>query len=360
MIDKIKDVRTQDVIKSLSKSNRDIGDLLNLISPAANDFIEDMAKIAKSLTVHHHGKMVNMFLPLYISDYCENECIYCGFRAGNQLQRVKLESEDIVSNYEEIHKTGIDNILLLTGESHKYSPPEYIALAVKYATSYFSSVTVEVYPMEINEYKLLVENGADGVTVYQETYDRDLYDKVHLKGRKKNYDFRYEAPERAIKAGFKQITIGALYGLGDPYYEAYATAKHLMELKMKYPHIEYSVSFPRIRSAENMQFTPLILKDSEFVKIMLAFRLVFPEVGMVLSTRESKQFRDGLTGICITKLSAGSKTNVGGYSQTSENVGQFEITDKRGLEEITSMIKSKNMEPVFKNWVNPSIGVQNA
>lgn len=360
MIDIIKNITGNDVEKSLKRNNRTLEDLLVLLSPAADHYLEEIAQIARSLTFHHHGKLINLFAPLYISDYCENECIYCGFRSGNKLQRRKLNEEEISQNYHEIKQSGIENILLLTGEAHKVSPPEYIAKAVQSATNYFSSISIEVYPMEIEDYKLMADNGCDGMTVYQETYDQEIYKKVHLKGRKADYNYRYTAPERAILGGMRQITLGALYGLGDPYFEAYHTAQHIMELKKKYPHVEYAVSFPRIRDASNILWDPILLQDTQFVRMMLAFRLVFPEIGMVLSTRESKQLRDGLTGLCITKLSAGSKTDVGGYTMKEDTTGQFSIRDERSVDAVISMIKAKHLEPVFKNWINPTTGVQHA
>lgn len=327
-------------------SNFNADSIYTLLNEQSDIFLEEMAVKAKELTLRHHGRIINLFKPLYISDYCENFCTYCSFRTENSMKRSILCSDEIESNCMKIKEEGIDSIVLLTGESRKYSPPSYIADAVSTASKYFSSIGVEIYPLEKDEYKMLYDAGCDSITIYQETYNKEVYSKVHPKGRKSDYDYRYHAVNRAVEAGFKAATIGALYGLSDPIEEAYNCAVHLQELKRLYPHVEYSVSFPRIKD------NPLVsISDKLFLKILLAFRLIFPDIGITISTRESPHIRDGLAGLCITKMSAGSKTNVGGYKPVEYSHNQFDMSDERTVDEIVSMIRAKNIEPVTRNWI---------
>ncbi|HBD95991.1 MAG: thiamine biosynthesis protein ThiH [Spirochaetes bacterium GWF1_31_7] len=333
--------------KLLQQNHISTESIFELLSPDADNYLEMIAQKASKLTMQYHGKVIHLFSPLYISDYCDNECVYCAFRKGNKSTRSKLNTDEMIENYRIIKSESIDSILLLTGESKKMSPPEYIANAIRNASTFFSSIGIEIYPLDTDDYELLHKAGSDSLTLYQETYDKERYAKVHIKGRKSDFQYRYDAPARAINAGFKQITIGALYGLSDPIVEAYNTALHLQSLMTQYPFIEYSVSFPRIKD------NPIVsIDDVLYLKIILAFRLLFPEVGITMSTREAAHIRDGLTGLCITKLSAGSKTNVGGYGENTHSIDQFAISDHRETDEIIQMIRSKNCEPVMKNWVH--------
>jgi 2-iminoacetate synthase len=344
-------VSHEDIRKSLQKDRLAVSDLLNLLSDRARDHLEAMAQKAHRMTVQYFGRTINLYIPLYISNYCSSECIYCGFNLKNRIRRKKLTLDEIDAQGREIARTGMKHILVLTGESRKVTPLSYIEAAVDVLKRYFPSVSIEMFPMTVGEYRRLKGAGVDGLTLYQEVYDEAVYRKVHLSGEKREYRYRLDAPERGALAGFRMVNIGALFGLGEKRREAFFTALHAKHLEDKYPDTEISISLPRINPAEG-SFVPYDpVDDVSFVQFLTAFRLFLPRAGMPISTRESAAFRDRLIHLGATRFSAGSKTQVGGYREAEKkHTGQFEISDDRDVGEIVAMIREKGYQPVFKDW----------
>lgn len=334
----------------LAKNRLSASDLLVLLAPSAVSQLESMAQKAVKLKEQHFGKTIQIYTPLYLANYCANECIYCGFNCKNQIARKKLTPAEIENEAKAIAASGIQHLLLLTGEAPAQTPVSYLKEAVAICAKYFASVALEVFPMETAEYSELISAGADSLTIYQEVYDAELYPKLHLKGPKSNYLYRLGTPERGAKAGFRAINIGALLGLGDKRKEAFFTALHAEYLEKEFPGIDISLSTPRMRPAEG-GFQPLeIVTDLDLVQFILAFRLFLPRAGMTVSTREGADLRDKLMHLGITRLSAGSKTTVGGYAEEDETTGQFNIEDNRSIEELCTVIRQKGLLPVFKDW----------
>jgi 2-iminoacetate synthase len=341
----------EDVDKSLKKDKLSENDLLNLLSPVAAERIEEMAQLSHKKTVQYFGRTISLYIPLYISNYCSNGCTYCGFHAESKMKRSKLSLAEIEEQAIIISKTGIKHILFLTGESEKATPISYLVEVVKLLKKYFPSISIEIFPMSVEDYSTLKEAGVDGLTVYQEVYDREIYKVVHPYGRKRDYDFRIETPERGAEAGFRLVNIGALFGLGDIASEAFYTAIHAKYLDDKYPNTEIAVSLPRINSAENEFEQEYRLDDQTFVQYLTAFRLFLPRVGINISTRENAEFRDNVLPLGVTRYSAGSKTEVGGYGeQDDDNVPQFDISDTRSVDETVKMIEEKGFQVVKKDW----------
>ncbi len=325
--------------------------LLALLSPAAGLFLEEMAGEAQKLTVQHFGRSMQMYTPMYLSDFCENRCIYCGYQAGNTIPRKTLSLEEAEKEAACIADLGFRHILLLTGESRIKSPVSYIGQCVKLLKQYFSSVSVEVYPLTQAEYEELIEAGVCGLTVYQETYDEATYDRVHLQGPKKNYCNRLDAPERGGAAGMHFLNIGALLGLGNWQTDAFFMGLHALYLQELFPGCEIGVSVPRMRPHEGSFQQVSRVSDTNLVQIITALRLFLPKASIALSTREEKTFRNHLIPLGITMMSASSSTGVGGHTQ-SEGGGlkQFEISDTRTLEEVRQAIRFAGYQPVLKNW----------
>ena len=343
-------VRDSDVRRVLGKDRLREEDFLVLLSPAAAAYLEEMAQKAHRITVQNFGKVIFLYAPLYLADYCVNECLYCSFNATNKFKRRKLTLEELEEEAERIAREGIRHILILTGESRVHTPITYIKDCVGVLKKYFPSISIEVYPMDTHEYKELVDAGVDGLTIYQEVYNQEVYDRVHIKGPKKNYMYRLDAPERGCRAGMRTVNIGALLGLDDWRKEAFFTGLHAKYLQDKYPATEISLSVPRLRPHLGGFQPEHTIGDSELVQIILAFRLFLPRAGITLSTRERPQLRDNLVYLGITRMSAGSSTVVGGYTSNNEGVSQFDVSDERGVKEIRDMISSKGYQPVFKDW----------
>lgn len=311
--------------------------------------LEELARQAQATTRQYFGKAVGLYAPLYLANYCENACVYCGFHAGNKIPRLKLTPEEIDAECRAIAATGIQNILLLTGESRKHTPPEYLQAAVGIAKKHFPNISLEVYPLETAEYHALYEAGVDGVTIYQETYDRPRYAELHPAGKKRDYDYRYNTPARIAEAGLRHIGIGPLLGLTDWQSDIPAAFAHLRNLEKNYPGVEYSLSFPRIQKINEHNYQ--LVSDEDMVRIMCIARLLFPRVGINLSTRESAAFRDNVVPLVVTRMSAGSLTTVGGYvHQEPDKAPQFSINDDRSLTEIKTMLVGKGLDPVFTDW----------
>lgn len=323
-----------------------------LLSPAAEPFLEEMAEKAKAETQKHFGNSVYMFTPLYIANYCENQCVYCGFNCKNKIHRAKLNHDEIESELQAIAKTGLEEVLLLTGESRKMSDLEYIGDAVKLAKKYFKNVGLEIYPLNSDEYAYLHKCGADFVTVFQETYNSDKYETLHLLGHKRIFPYRFTAQERALIGGMRGVAFGALLGLDDFRRDAFATGLHAYFIQRKYPHAEISFSCPRLRPiVNNDKINPKDVHETQLLQIMLAYRLLLPFAGMTISTRESAQFRDNVIGLCATKISAGVSVGIGGRSAEEKGDEQFEISDSRTVDEVYSAIKSKGLQPVMNDYV---------
>ncbi|MCF7908101.1 MAG: 2-iminoacetate synthase ThiH [Candidatus Omnitrophica bacterium] len=329
-------------------------ELTKLLSLEAEKSLEAMAQKAKTLTLQNFGKTISLYTPLYLSNYCENECLYCGFNANNKIPRRKLKIDELKKEAKFIAKTGLQHILILTGESKKLSPLSYIKESVKILNKLFSSISIEIYPLSQTEYKELIAAGVDGLTIYQEVYSQSEYKKLHPAGPKQDYQFRLDAPERAARAGIRTINIGSLLGLAPWRKEAFFMLKHAEYLQNKYPEIEMSISLPRLRPQFNNFQTPYEVSDKNIVQIITAARIFMPRLGITLSTRENSQLRNNLIKLGITKMSAGSTTAVGGHTLEKtyiKNSLQFEISDKRDVSQIKIMLLKEGYQPVLKDWV---------
>lgn len=348
-----------DVKRAINSENCSIEDFKALLSPAAMPFLEDMAKRAKSETSKHFGNTVYMFTPLYIANFCENYCIYCGFNCYNDINRKKLNMDEIEHEMKVIADSGIEEILMLTGESRSMSSIEYIGEACKLARRYFRNVGLEIYPVNSDEYRYLHECGADYVTVFQETYDPVKYETLHLMGHKRVFPYRFEAQERAIMGGMRGVGISALLGLADFRKDALATALHAYYLQRKYPHVEYSLSCPRLRPIiNNEKINPLDVHEKELCQVLCAYRIFLPYIGITVSSREQKHFRDGIVKIAATKVSAGVSTGIGDHESKyngleDEDAGdeQFEISDARSFDEMYGDMSSEGLQPVLNDYV---------
>ena len=344
-------VTSEDVEKSIGKEKPGVYDILNMLSPAAEMYIEQMAERSHSLTLQYFGGTISLYIPLYISNYCSNGCIYCGFSSINRIPRKMLTLDEIETEAMSIKKTGIKHLLVLTGEAEDRAGFEYVKPAIELLSKHFPSISVEMFPMSTEQYADLKKTGVDGLTVYQEVYDRTIYKQVHPSGKKSDYKWRIDCPERGAKAGLRLVNIGALYGLGDVRTEAFLNALHAKYLDDKYPDTEIAVSFPRITHSEGNFKPKYKLSDRTFVQFLTAFRIFLPRVGLNVSTRENAEFRDNLLPLGITRMSAGSKTSVGGYAEPEKSdIPQFDISDNRNVLDIISVIKQKGFQPVLKDW----------
>jgi 2-iminoacetate synthase len=327
--------------------------LMTLISPAAGEYLEQMARQASNLTQQRFGKVKQLYVPLYVSNYCINGCLYCGFNCTSLFDRTRLTVDQACADAEVIAADGFRHILLLSGEDKRIDADYFCELAAKIRDK-FSAIDIEIYPMDAAGYEKLCGAGIDGITLYQETYNRKLYDSVHVSGPKSDYDFRLETPQRAARAGFRRIGIGSLLGLGNWRQEVLALAVHGDYLIRNFWKSQVSFSFPRIRPANDVDLSDPqyrnIVSDAEMVQMMLALRLCFSDAGIAISTRESSNFRENVLGLCVTKISAGSKTNPGGYSSTTDAVEQFEIDDDSSPQQVAEMIRLHGFEPVWKDW----------
>jgi 2-iminoacetate synthase len=349
--DALSRVTESDVKKALSKDKISEQDLIALLSPAASGMLEEIARKAHETTIRQFGRVIQLFIPLYLSNYCSNECVYCGFNRKNSIRRSTLTMEEIEREGEAIARTGMKHILILTGEAPALTPVSWLAEAVGILKKHFASISIEIFPMETAEYRQLAQAGVDGITVFQEVYDREIYAGVHPGGRKADYAWRLGTPERAAEAGLRTVGIGPLFGLGEPMHEAFLTALHAAYLQDRYPGTEVSMSSPRINPSEGSFQAVLPLSDKGFVQILLAWRLFLPRAGITLSTRERPSFRDQLIPLGVTRMSAGSLTTVGGYEARDESkTPQFEISDDRGVSEIAAVIAANGYEPVYKDW----------
>ena len=342
---------TLDVKTSLSKSSaRDLEDFKALISPAAAPFLEEMAALSRKLTLKRFGNTIQMYIPLYLSNECQNICTYCGFSLDNKVRRITLNDEQLLKEVKAIKALGFDHVLLVTGEANKTVGTAYFERVIHLIRPYFSHISLEVQPLEKDEYERLIAIGLNTVLVYQETYHNDTYKIHHPKGKKSNFEYRLKTPDRLGQAGIYKMGLGVLLGLEDWRTDAFFNALHLDYLEKTYWKSKFSVSFPRLRPAEGVQQPKVVMTDRDLVQLICAYRIFKEEVELSLSTRESEKFRDNIIKLGITSMSAGSKTNPGGYAVEPESLEQFEIDDNRTPDEIVKMIKEKGYEAVWKDW----------
>jgi 2-iminoacetate synthase len=341
------------VERSLARDTLSPTDFLTLLSPKAGEekYLEAMAQKARRLTIQYFGRTIQLFIPLYISNHCANQCAYCGFNRQNAIHRSRLSLAEIEAEARAIAATGMQHVLFLTGESPAHTPMDYLIEAATCLKRHFASVSIEIYPLDTADYRRLRETGVDGMTLFQETYDEDVYARVHLAGRKTDYRYRLDAPERGAEAGFRLVNIGALLGLAEPRREIFFTGLHGRYLEDNYLDTEVSISLPRFNEAEGSFQPDYLVDDPSFVQFMTALRLFSPRAGITISTRENTRFRDRLLHLGATRYSAGSCTGVGGYagSQTAQSP-QFEITDNRTVDEVAAAIVAQGYQPVFKDW----------
>jgi 2-iminoacetate synthase len=333
----------------------DSNDFLTLLSPAASSHLEAMAQKARRITLQNFGKTIQLYTPLYVSDFCDNYCLYCGYNASVRISRRKLSLYEVEQAARHISGTGLRHILLLTGGSEKMSPVSYIKDCLGILKRYFSSISIEVYPLSEAEYRQLIETGLDALTIYQETYSRDIYGAVHPKGPKRDYAFRLDAPERALRQDIRAINIGALLGLNDFRLDGFFTGLHAGYLQDSFPCAEISVSVPRIRHTAAGYIPSFDISDKDVAQLVFALRIFLPRAGITLSTRESPVFRNNMLALGITRLSAQSDTCVGGWLSdkgTHERLEQFSIYDKRTVKNIRSLLRDKGYQPVFKDWMH--------
>ena len=345
----------ENVRTAMRKQNLGVHDFMSLLSTAALPFLEEMAQKAKTATRRHFGNNIALFTPLYFANYCENYCIYCGFNSHNKIKRAKLSEEELHKECRANASTGMEEVLMLTGESRHMSDVAYIGGAVKIARQYFRVVGIEIYPVNVDEYKFLHECGADYVTVFQETYNSDKYETLHLEGHKRVFPYRFYAQERAILGGMRGVGFAALLGLDDYQKDAVATAIHAALLQKKYPHAEISLSCPRLRPIiNNDKINPKDVDERRLVQIICAYRLFLPYATITVSSRENARFRNNIIKIAATKISAGVCVGIGAHlDESGEEKGdeQFKISDTRSFDEIYRAVKEAGMQPVTSDYI---------
>jgi 2-iminoacetate synthase len=341
---------TADVEQALRSPKRTLEDFKALISPAAAGYLEQMAQLSRQLTRKRFGDTMQMYVPLYLSNECQNICTYCGFSLDNKMRRKTLSEEEILREVLAIKALGYDHVLLVTGEANHTVHVEYFKKALEIIRPHFSHISMEVQPLDQEEYAELIPYGLNTVLVYQETYHREDYKKHHPKGKKSNFDYRLDTPDRLGKAGIHKMGLGVLIGLEDWRTDSFFTALHLDYLEKTYWQTKYSISFPRLRPFCGGLAPKVEMSDRELVQLICAYRICNEEVELSISTRESETFRNNIIKLGITSMSAGSKTNPGGYAVEPESLEQFEISDERSPEQIAVMLKNQGYEAVWKDW----------
>ena len=341
-----------DVQRALQRDVLQPEDVAALLSPAAAPFLEQMARRAQAETRKHFGNSVQMFTPLYIANYCENYCVYCGFNCHNKIRRAKLDAKEIERELQAIAATGLQEILLLTGESRSMSPVSYIGETARCARKYFRVIGVEIYPLNVEEYAYLHACGVDYVTVFQETYDADKYKTLHLGGHKRIFPYRLNAQERALMGGMRGVGFAALLGLSDFRRDAFATGLHAHLIQRKYPHAEIAFSCPRLRPIiNNDKINPKDVHEPQLLQVVCAYRIFMPFASITISTRERAGFRDNIIGIAATKISAGVDVGIGGHSGEEKGDEQFEISDGRSVDEVYTAIQEHGLQPVMADYI---------
>lgn len=340
-----------DVERALGCDEPGPRELAALLSPAAHAYTEIMAQRARALTQRHFGRTISMYAPLYLANYCTSGCAYCGFASDRVQPRRRLESTEVEKELDSLKGMGFEDVLLLTGERTSHAGFEYLLECVSLAARRFHAVGVEAFPMTTREYALLADAGCSGVTLYQETYDPGQYDRLHRWGPKKEYLERLEAPARAMESGMRTVGLGVLLGLSDPVFDAVSLLRHAGHLRRIHWKSGITISFPRLQPQAGNFTAPVPIDEAQLARLVFAVRIVLPDVPLLLSTRERPEFRDGMAGLGITKMSAGSRTTVGGYAGTEPGTdGQFQVSDQRSVPDICEMLRGRGLQPVFKNW----------
>lgn len=341
----------EDVRRAINRRTPTEEDFLTMLSPVAEDLLEEMAQRAHELTLQNFGKTMQIFTPLYLSNFCTNRCVYCGFNAKTGVPRRKLTLDEVRAEGEAIAATGQRQLLILTGEAPVIAGVDYMKECVEILREQFPSVSIEVYALTEEEYATLGRAGVDGLTLFQETYDQELYERLHPEGPKRDYLFRLNAPERGCRAGLRTVNIGALLGLSEDWrHEAYITGLHANYLQHGYPGTDIAISLPRMRPSAG-EFQPAsIINDKHLVQVMLAQRIFLPHCGITVSSREAPEFRNSIVPLGVTKMSAGVSTAVGGHADDNKDTVQFEISDARSLDEFSEMLRTRGYQPVFKDW----------
>jgi 2-iminoacetate synthase len=339
-----------DVENALSAAVPSMDDMMSLLSPAAEKYLEAMAQRSHRISLQRFGSTIALFAPLYVSNVCTNHCVYCGFNASNSIERKTLSLEEAVREGRHVHGMGFRHLLLVSGEAPGLVPVEYFTELTRRLRSLFSSIAVEVYPMSTEDYVNLDGAGVDGLVVFQETYDQNLYREIHPAGRKRDFRRRIETPDRGGQAGLRRLGLGALLGLTDWRVEAFFLGLHARYLLKKYWRSQVTISFPRLRPAAGSYHPAAPVSDVELVQMMTALRILLPDVGLVLSTRETPDFRDHLIPLGVTTMSAGARTEPGGYTDAGNSEPQFDVADRRTPEEVVSAIRAKGYDPVWKDW----------
>jgi 2-iminoacetate synthase len=348
-----------DVEEALAARVPGLGNLISLLSPGADNYLEELAARAQQLTEQRFGRVVGLYAPLYLSSSCTNSCVYCSFNTNNPINRLTLTPEQAEREGAYLRELGFRHILLVSGEDRATIGMDYFLNVVERLRNHFDSISVEIYPMDTDEYGQLARNGVDGLIIYQETYNKGRYSEVHKGGRKRDYRWRLETPERGGEAGFRRVGIGALLGLCDWRVEAACLALHARYLMKRYWRSQITISFPRLRPAVGGYAPPDPVSDRDLVHMLTALRLFLPDAGLLLSTRESSFLRDNMIPLGVTSMSAGSRTEPGGYTMPSNSEGQFEISDHRSPAEIATVLRDKGYEPVWKDWDAAFIPVEN-
>lgn len=347
---KIQNCKPSDVEASLIRPKKSIMDFLNLISPAAELYLEPMAQLSSQLTQQRFGKTIQLYAPLYLSNECQNICTYCGFSMDNKIKRRTLSNAEIILEAMALKEMGINHVLLVSGEANKTVEIQYFLNAISLLKPFFSNISIEVQPLSQEEYAMLHQAGVHSVLVYQETYHEEVYKIYHPKGKKSNFKFRLETPDRIGSAGIHKIGLGVLLGLEDWRIDSFFNAVHLNYLQQRYWKTKYSVSFPRLRPAEGIIEPNFIMEDRHLLQLICAYRIWNPDLEISISTRESENFRNHIIALGATTMSAASKTNPGGYVVDPQSLEQFEISDERSMEEIKTRIKAKGYDPIMKDW----------
>ncbi|WP_307451902.1 MULTISPECIES: 2-iminoacetate synthase ThiH [Chryseobacterium] len=343
-------VTLQDVERSLCKQQRSLDDFINLISPAASVKLETMAKLAQQLTRKRFGKTIQLYAPLYLSNECQNICTYCGFSLDNSIKRKTLSDTELMIEATVLKSMGVNHVLLVSGEANKTVGVSYFLNAIKLLRPHFANISIEVQPLSEEEYCLLHDAGVNAVLVYQETYHQEVYKEYHPKGKKSNFNFRLDTPDRVGRAGIHKIGLGVLLGLEDWRVDSFFNALHIDYLQKQYWKSRFSVSFPRLRPAEGIIEPNFIMSDKDLLQLICAYRIWNEDLEISISTRENETFRDHIVSLGATAMSAASKTNPGGYAVDKESLEQFETSDDRSMEEIKAVIRNAGYDPVMKDW----------
>lgn len=344
-------ITEDDIFRIINSRKLDEYDFLALLSPTAERYLEEIAQKAYELTLKNFGKAVLLYTPMYLGNYCTNKCVYCGFNHDNDIVRKKLTMEEIEIEAKKIYDTGLRHVIILTGSSRKETPVSYIVDSVKLLKKYFDSIAIEIYSLTEEEYIQVVEAGVDSMSIYQEVYDEEIYDKVHLAGPKKNYKFRLDAPERACRAKMRNVCVGALLGLKDWRREFFNVGLHAKYLQDKYSDVDVAVALPRIRGHAGTFTDVYEVNDKNITQMILACRLFLPRAGITMTTREKAEFKNNLIPLGVNKISAGVTTEVGGHTSEEQSDPQFEIIDPRSVEEVKQDLLAIGYQPVFKDWM---------